>query len=372
MNENNQDSHKFIPPSEQMLHLLVKGATEYALLLMDPEQRIIYWNQGAINIFGYEEDEILGRPASTIFTPEDVNLGVSAQELGKARDQGWADDERWHLKKDGSRFWASGVVTTMKDAQGNLIGYTKVLRDQTIRKATEDKLKSAVNELTHFNAIAAHDLQEPLRLVQMHLQLCERKIAENKTERLAEYIKNAREGTNRMRELLNDLLSYVRIDQSDMKIEKADASAMFDMAISNLKVAIDEAGATVTRTSFPIVHAMPTQLTQVFQNLVSNAIKYRAKSEHPIVLANCVENADEWVFTVCDNGIGIEAEKQQTVFEAFRRLHTREEYPGSGLGLYISRKIVERHGGRIWIESEEGKGTRVHFTVKRKSDDRDT
>lgn len=357
----------------QMLHQLARGATEYGMLLISLEERILYWNEGATRLFGYDESEALGKPFSLIFTPEDRELGVSSKELAKAHAQGWSEDERWHRHKSGARFWGSGVVTALYDEQGRHHGYSKMLRNMTLRKETEDKLKSDLSELVHFTHSLSHDLQEPLRTVRIYLGLIRRKLGSVGTEKnVDELMGIAEQGAARMQTLLTDLLSYVQVDRRNYAFERADASALCDMAISNLRVLIDENDALVTRTSLPVVRAYPSLLTQVFQNLISNAIRYRKPGVRPLVLVEAVSENDDWIFSVKDNGIGISPEAQKKAFVAFERLDAGADRPGTGLGLFLCKRVIERHGGRIWIESVAGQGTTFKFTLKCHSADEPT
>lgn len=347
----------------ELLHRLVRGATEYALLLLGPDEKIVYWNEGASRIFGYTEQEALGLPVTTLFTPEDVELGVALKELQLAAEHGAADDERWHRRKDGTRFWASGVVTSVRDENGTLLGYSKVLRDQTLRKQTEDKMKSSVAELTHFHHVVAHDLQEPLRTVSCYLSLIERRYHGRVDEEHDAFVLAAQRGTQRMQTLLNDLIEFVRSESS--RVERIDLSAVFDMAVSNLKVMVDETRATVTRTSLPVVEGSSSDLVRLFQNLIGNALKYRKEDVAPKVCVEAKSQSDQWLVSVSDNGIGVPPDQHARVFEAFQRAHRKKEYSGTGLGLFLCRKAVERHGGRIWLESDGKNGTRVLFTLPR-------
>jgi PAS domain S-box-containing protein len=355
-----------ISVSAGLLDRLIKGAAGYALILISPEEKLVYWNEGAERIFGYSEAEMIGRDFSVLFTPEDIENRVPKMELGKAKLEGCADDERWHYRKNGEKFWANGVVNCLKDNTGMVIGYSKGLRDQTNRKRTEDRLKSSVSQLTQFNFMAAHDLQEPLRTVSSYLQLLKNKYDGKIGADHDEYVGLALAGARRMQALLKDLLNYVQSERRDDLESAADCSAILDTAVSNLKVLIEETGAVVTRTPLPLIEASPPQLLQVFQNLVSNGIKYRRPNTLPKIFVDVKIDADNWVFSIADNGIGIPQKDWDEVFLAFKRLHSKDEYPGTGLGLFICKKIIEAHGGRIWIESEVGKGTTFYIALPRK------
>jgi light-regulated signal transduction histidine kinase (bacteriophytochrome) len=243
--------------------------------------------------------------------------------------------------------------------------------DNTKRKEAEDalddvvkELKRSNNELEQFAYVTSHDLQEPLRMVDSFLGLLSRKYKGKLDKDADEYIDFAVDGARRMQNMISDLLAYSRIGTRGKPFEVIDSEYALKQALNNLQVAIEESGALVTYGPLPTVLADSSQLTQLFQNLVANAIKFRSKDVSPKVHISAEINGDKWIFSVRDNGIGIEQEFFERIFVIFQRLHGRDEYPGSGMGLAISKKIVERHGGRIWVESQIGQGTAFYFTIR--------
>jgi len=244
--------------------------------------------------------------------------------------------------------------------------------DITERKQAEDSLKQTLADLTRSNAdlekfayVASHDLQEPLRNVAGCLQLLEQKYGNQLDADADQYIGYAIEGAVRMKELVQDLLAYSRIGTRGKPPELVDCEEALGQTIRNLGSAISEAGAVITHGPLPTVLADDTQLLQVFQNLIQNAIKFR-RDEPPHVHVSAVKYADEWIFSVQDNGIGIESRYFDRIFEIFQRLNKRERYDGTGMGLAIVKKVVDRHRGRVWVESEPGKGTTFYFTILEK------
>jgi signal transduction histidine kinase len=242
-------------------------------------------------------------------------------------------------------------------------------REITERKRAEEMLEEQAQELARSNAeleqfayVASHDLQEPLRMVTSHLQLLEQRYKGKLNANADEFIAYAVDGATRMQMTIEDLLAYSRVGMWDVDFEPTDCEAVLDRTLANLQVAIEESGAVVTHDPLPTVMADDLQLSQVFQNLIGNAIKFRDE-EPPRVHVSAQPEGDEWVFSVCDNGIGIDPEDADCIFEVFQRLHTWAEYPGTGIGLAICKKIVERHGGRIWVESQPGKGSTFYFTI---------
>jgi PAS domain S-box-containing protein len=241
--------------------------------------------------------------------------------------------------------------------------------DITGRKQAEDNLRLiAVNldrsnkDLEQFASVAAHDLQEPLRMVASYAQLLAERYEGRLDGKAKEYIGFAVEGATRMQQLVDDLLTYSRVGTRGKPMETRDSHSILGEAIENLAILIGESKAGITVDVLPIVSADPVQLVQVFQNLLANAIKFRG-GNIPRIHVSAREEEREWVFSVQDNGIGIDGQYADRVFVIFQRLHTREEYPGTGIGLAVCKRIVERHGGRIWFESEPGKGSTFFFTV---------
>jgi len=234
--------------------------------------------------------------------------------------------------------------------------------EHTVRKTMEDLARSN-RELDQFASIASHDLQSPLRAVAGFVELLKERYGGKLDERADEYITRAVSGTKRMSVLIHDLYVYSRIGTKEKQFSRVKMGALLEGAVDNLKEIIDENEAVITHGTLPEVEGDDTQLIQLFQNLISNAIKFRKKDVPPVIQISAERKEDKWVFCVHDNGIGIEPLYYERIFVIFQRLHTKEEYPGTGLGLALCRKIVERHGGRIWIESRPGEGSDFYFTM---------
>ncbi|MGH9551512.1 MAG: sensor histidine kinase, partial [Terriglobales bacterium] len=217
--------------------------------------------------------------------------------------------------------------------------------------------------------VCSHDLQEPLRVISNYTQLLSKRYTGRMLDESAnEFIDFTVEATKRMQELINDLLLYSRVQTSGQEFKDTNCSTIAELAIANLKLAIEECNATVRCDLLPIVKGDSSQLLQLFQNLISNAIKFRLK-EPPEILVSAQDANKSWIVTVRDNGQGFDMKYASRIFIIFQRLHTKEMYPGSGIGLAICKKIVERHGGRMWVESEPGKGSSFHFTLPKASID---
>jgi light-regulated signal transduction histidine kinase (bacteriophytochrome) len=239
--------------------------------------------------------------------------------------------------------------------------------ERELREKTEALARSNA-DLEQFAYVASHDLQEPLRMVSSYVQLFEKRFAGQVDEQADKYIRYAVEGAKRMQSLIAGLLEYSRVGRLDEPFGAVDTNAALDQALSNLRSAIEESHARVTRGPLPTLTGNAGRIAQVFQNLIGNALKFRHRDQPATVHVSALPKETEWVFTIEDNGIGIDAQYLDRIFVIFQRLHTRAEYPGTGIGLSICKKVVERHGGRIWVESRVGEGSRFHFTFPR--DDR--
>lgn len=236
------------------------------------------------------------------------------------------------------------------------------------RARTQQQLAEKVEELARSNCdleqfayVASHDLQEPLRMVAAYTQLLAERYCGKLDDTADRYIGYAVEGATRMQTLLEDLLAFSRVGRHGVTLTQTDVNLAVDEAVKNLTVSMKEHSVILTRNPLPTIHADRFQLVQLFQNLIGNAIKFRGK-EPPRVTISVEKQGDEWTFSIADNGIGIAPEHKDFIFKVFQRLHTRTEYPGNGIGLAICKKIIEHHGGRIWVESELGSGSNFRFT----------
>jgi len=279
-------------------------------------------------------------------------------------DYSYTNEGDTHIK------WSTVKVSIRKDKAGHFVGITAVVRDITDRKAVKEKLTLQAQELIRSNAeleqfayVASHDLREPLRKIKSYTELLEQRYKSQLDERADKYIYYIVDGASRLQALVTDLLLYSRVGRSsDLALEQTDMGKILAYVLDDLEVAIKEKGAIVTYDQLPTVVADSKQMAQLLQNLVGNGIKFH--TEAPIkVTISAKQQGNEWVFAVQDNGIGIEPQFVDRIFLIFQQLHTRTEYSGNGIGLAICKKIVENHNGRIWVESEVGKGTTFYFTL---------
>ncbi|MBC7850721.1 MAG: PAS domain S-box protein [Chitinophagaceae bacterium] len=373
--------------SEERYRLLVDQVSDYGIFMMDEEGRIVSWNVGAKRIKGYNADEVIGKYFSLFYPEEEIIKAKPAMELRVARSEGKYEEEGWRLRKDGSRFWANVVITAVYNSSQNLIGFSKVTRDLTERKQNElainetnrrlrllteeqkitnAELYYANQELEQFTSIVSHDLQEPVRTIKSFLQLIDMNIPETETL-LKTYIGKSISATNRMRELILHLLNYSQLSKGEWVMQTVDVKELVATVQQNLITAIDSSKTKIT-TNLQVtqVEGDRVQLIQLIQNLMGNALKFSDEKLRKIHISSVMENG--YVkFGVKDNGIGIAEGDLHKVFEIFRRLNPDNLFPGTGIGLAICKKIVDRHGGKIWPESTLGEGTTFYFTLKNKS-----
>jgi PAS domain S-box-containing protein len=398
---------------------LILNSTGEGIIGLNLKGNHIFVNAAAAQMLGYRVRELIGKHSHEIwhhskadgtFYPEAECPINSVCEYGIVRHV--RDEVFW--KKDGTSFPVTYACTPILEG-GNLIGAVVTFRDITKRKRegeelrkhrehlkelveertaelrianehlkkeitehkrTEEKLRKSETryrivadelarsnaDLAQFATVASHDLQEPLRVVDGFIKLLRKRYKGKLDENADDFIKYTVDGIKRMQDLIKDLLEYSKVGSKDIHLTPVDFSLAVDKAVLNLKVAIEESGATVTHDKLPTLVADASQITRLFQNLIGNALKFRGK-EKLTVHVSAERRDKEWTFSVRDNGIGIDPKAAERIFVIFQRLHTREEYPGTGIGLTICKRIVERHRGRIWVESEPGKGSNFRFVI---------
>jgi len=356
--------------SEERFRLMASGVKDCANVMLDPEGLVVSWNEGAERIKGYRAEEIIGQPFSRFYPAEDINNGKPARELARARVSGSIEDQGWRVRKDGTRYLANVVITALRDENGRLRGFGKITRDITERKDSEEhlgktmaELKRSNDELEQFAYVASHDLQEPLRMVASYTQLLAQRYKGRLDSDADEFIAYAVDGCNRMQGLIQDLLSYSRAGASTGAMHRTSCEDALARAVKNLQATIEASQAIVDHDPLPAIVTDETQLVQVFQNLIGNAIKYRGAELPHVHISATREAGEEWIFSVGDNGMGIEPQYFDRIFVLFQRLHGQREYQGTGIGLAMCKKIVDRLGGRIWVESQLTKGSTFYFAL---------
>jgi PAS domain S-box-containing protein len=354
----------------QLFHHLIDGLQDYAIFVIHRTGKIATWNPGVQRILGYDKDEFIGLPFSRLFTTEDNLTGIPEAELHLAQSEGKAEDERLHVKKDGSTFWASGLVTPMKDGDGKILGFTKIMRDQSERKRYEETLAQQANalavanrELQGFAGVVSHDLNAPLQTMYGFANIL--KARTDLDEEAEQSIRQISEGAKRMSQFVSQLLRYSTALERNDELLLVDSGPLLQEVLLSLSVQIEKTSAKITNDSLPQVWADRVQLGRVFQNLIENAIKYRKEGRAPEISVSA-EHVDEGVvFAIKDNGRGISSEDMPKIFTLFGRVQERG-ITGYGIGLSSCRKIVERFGGRIWVESVLGEGSTFFFLIPHK------
>lgn len=349
------------------------------VLITDPTQPdnpIVDLNPAFERMTGYSREEALGRNCRFLQGPDSDPEAVAV-----IRD---AIDEVHecqtvikNYRKDGTPFWNEIKITPVRDpATGKAMHFVGVLTDVTDRITSQTALERVLaelhrsnQELEQFAYMVSHDLQEPLRMVASYTQLLERRYKDQLDATAREFIGYAVDGAQRMQGFIQDILQYSRVGTHGRPFERLEVGPLVRRALENLRVAIEEKNAEVVCGKMPEVEADPVQLGQLFQNLIGNALKFAGTERVRIEIAATKQDG-VWQFAIRDNGIGIGSEDLERIFVIFQRLHTRQEYQGSGIGLAICKRIVERHGGRIWVESEPGKGSSFYFTIPERHEER--
>jgi PAS domain S-box-containing protein len=348
--------------SEELFRSAVDGLPN-GMLMADSASRIVLVNRQLTVITGYAAEELVGRhvemllPARHRDNHVELRRGFLAHP--QARRMGAGRDLRAR-RKDGVEIPVEVGLNPIEREDGTFVLASII--DITERKQIEDDLRRSNEELERFAYVASHDLQEPLRMVGSYVQLLAVRYQSRLDQDADEFIGFALDGAVRAQQLIQELLAYSRVGTHGGALLSVDMNAVLKRALDSLRLAIDEAGATVTADPLPVVTGDAAQLERVFLNLIGNALKFR-RADGPAVHVSVAQRDADWVFAVRDNGIGIEPQYFERIFVIFQRLHGRDEYPGTGMGLAITRKIIERHGGRISVASTLGTGTTFYFTL---------
>ena len=357
--------------SEETLRSVIDTSLD-CIVTIDSDGRLVEFNPAAEATFGYRRDAVIGRElAELIVPPQHRDAHRNGLRRYLETGEGQALNRRLELtamREDGTELPVELAITVVR-TQGKPL-FTGYLRDITARKDAERQLAERTADLERSNAelqqfayVASHDLQEPLRMITSYLGLLKKRFAKDISPDAEEFIGFAVDGAGRMQRLIKDLLEYSRVGTRGKEFQPTDLNVVLDEALANLKTRIDETGARVTRDTMPYLPVDDSQMMRLFQNLVGNALKYRAPDVGPVVHVGARKSNDGWILSVRDNGIGIEAKHFERIFMVFQRLHGRKDFEGTGIGLAVCKKIVERHGGRIWVESEPGQGSTFLFRL---------
>ena len=331
--------------------------------------RFVRVNRSLCDILGYPEEQLLGMSVKDVSHPEDRDLTDLQRSRIYAGEIESARFDKRYVRADGSVVWCDLAIALVRTPDGKPQYEIAVFDDVTERKESDAALRAAHEELKRSNAeleqfayVASHDLQEPLRMVSSYTQLLMRRYGDRLDGDAREFTAYIVDGATRMKQLIEDLLAYSRVGTKGKEFKPVPVEAALRRAMVNLRAAIEESGASVTYEALPVVQGDDTQIAQLFQNLIGNALKFRSASV-PRIHVSCVQKSTEHEIIVADNGIGIEPQYFERIFMVFQRLHNKGEYPGTGIGLAICKKVVERHGGRIWVESMPGEGSEFHLTL---------
>jgi PAS domain S-box-containing protein len=341
-----------------------------ALILVDDRGQIVLANGQIERMFGYPREELLGRSIEMLIPARfrARHVGHRADFFASPRSRPMGTGlELFGLRKDGSEFPVDINLSALTTEQGILV--KAAIRDVSERKNSQERLRHFAEELQRSNLelqqfayVASHDLQEPLRAVATFCEMLDRRYHGKLDADADQWLGFIVGGARRMQALVQDLLAYSRLENRGQPLLPVACAEIVQRAVSALQSAIADSGGSVTWDDLPTIPGDASQLVQLFQNLIGNAIKFRGP-EPPRVQISAMRQDDNWLFAVRDNGIGIDPKFHERIFDVFKRLHTADRYPGTGIGLAICRKVVARHGGRIWVESEVGKGGTFYFTI---------
>ena len=363
--------------SEERLRLMIDSVSDYAIFMLDPGGHIMSWNNGANRLKGYRAEEIIGQHFSRFYSEEDKRDGKPERELEIAIRDGRVEDEGWRIRKDGSRFWANVVITALFSG-GELRGFGKVTRDLTDRKQNEDALRGILQreqetairlrELDHmkneFVAIVAHDLRSPITAVRGFAELLLKTHATQDLAQQRTALEAIERNASALSALIDDILEVSQIESGEMRVQKVP----FDVAplLSRVTTSVVSGGSqrvSIEHGELPQAFADEHRLWQVLTNLLSNALKF-SEPDDPVELRATADDA-EITISVKDKGVGIAKDDLPRLFQRFSRVGAAEKGTGTGLGLYICKRLVEAQGGRIWVESTPGLGSTFSFTIPR-------
>lgn len=360
--------------SEALYYGMIAEVEDYAIILLDREGNIQNWNRGAQKIKGYTEKEILGKNFSIFYLPEDKAADLPGTLKKKAEQEGRAIHEGWRMRKDGTRFWGSITITALHNHTGDVVGFSKVTRDLTAKKEAEDRLMQYAatlekqnKELEQFAYITSHDLQEPLRKIRTFADIIKQNLDDEAV--VQTYLEKLDVSSARMSDLIKSILNYSRLSKGSPDHYPVNLNHTIDQVKIDFEITIAEKNAQINYQGLPTLNGHEQQLSQLFSNLIGNALKFTLRS--PIlfirsqrkrrdeITSSPIDLTEEYYceIVVEDNGIGFEPKFEKQIFGMFQRLHNKQKYPGTGIGLSICKRIMEYHHGFITAQSQPDKGS---------------
>ncbi len=343
---------------EERYHLLVDSVKEYAMMLLDANGRVIEWNSGGTNLLGYTEEEIVGKNFSRFFTLEDRKLGKPKIELQMALEKGRADDENWLVRKDKSRFWASGLSMPLRDKANNFLGFVKIVRDLTDRKELDQHRED-------FISLASHELRTPLTSIKGYVQLLQKHLVRSDDSKALNIVSKLEEQVNRQESMIRELLDVAKLQATATSHEGTiiEVDPLVRDSVEELQTHMTTHKLIVKGSSGKKIVGDDQQIRQVMVNLLTNAVKY-SPDANEVIIHLAVTGKDVTV-SVQDFGVGIPKKYQGRIFDRFVRADnvTKKSIAGYGLGLYIASEIVKHHNGTIKVKSTVGKGATFSFSI---------
>jgi PAS domain S-box-containing protein len=367
--------------SEERFRLLMDGAVDYAIYTLDPEGRVTFWNSGGERLMGYKPEEIIGQPLSRLYTVENGQGHKPEESLREAAATGRFEEENWRVRKDGSRFWANTLTMALRDESGKICGFSRISRDITARHEAEEhvrklneqleervrertaELERANQELEAFSYSVSHDLRTPLRHIDGYTEVLQKSAAEKLDAQGRHHLQTISQAAKQMNNLIDHLLEFSRMSRAEMRKIKVGLADLVRAARQDLVREQEGRKIQWVLGPLPEVHGDPFLLRQVMLNLLDNAVKYTRTKAQARIEIGCEATETETRFFVRDNGVGFDMRYADRLFGVFQRLHSAEEFEGTGVGLANVRRIIQRHGGRVWAEGKPGAGATFYFSL---------
>lgn len=362
---------KSLQETEAKYRTIIENTKDYAIFMLDPQGNVLTWNKGAALVIGYEANEIIGQHFSTFYPLKDIQAGKPDMELRIITTEGRYETEGWRLRKDGSQFWANSVFTALREPKGRLLGFSTIVRDLTERKRFESELQSknaaliaANKELEAFSYSVSHDLRAPLRSADGFSKVLLEDYGEQLDDQAKDYLHRIRASSQRMAQLIDDLLNLSRLTRKEMTLGRVDLSDLVKKGADELQKNEPQRNVKFIVQNGIIVKGDHDLLRVLVENLLSNAWKFTSKHASSTIEFGVISQNKKQVYFVRDDGAGFDMSYIQKLFGAFQRLHRATEFPGTGVGLATVQRIVHRHSGLIWADSQIEKGTTFYFTIE--------